>query len=472
MKTVPGFAIVGHPNKGKSSIVATLAEDEHIAISSQPGTTRSARSYAMRLDGVVLYELIDTPGFQRPRQVLEWLKESHPDAKSRHARVCAFLQQHTGDPRFHDECELLKPILEGAGILYVVDGARPYGPEYEAEMEILRWTGQPRMALINPIGSDTHVSSWKRALDQYFSLVRVFDPLHGDFAKRMELLESLSALNESWRDQLTTAVHALQMDRVRRQHEAAEEIVALLEAVLSMRETALLPSADESTEREEQLRNRLLEKLKKRIRKQEKDTRRLIRDLYHHEALEVVESLDPVVNLAQDQLREDLFSERIFTLFGLSRTQLLMTGAASGALAGSGFDLITGGASLLLGAGVGALIGGAGAFFGSQRLARAEILGLPLGGYQLVVGPVTAANFPWVVLGRVVLYFRLISERNHARREALVIAADAEENLADQFPLEVRKVLQKCFDGILRHGALSVTHRAEMTQAVEQLLVN
>ena len=41
----PTFAIVGHPNKGKSSIVATLAEDESVSISPDPGTTRVARSF-------------------------------------------------------------------------------------------------------------------------------------------------------------------------------------------------------------------------------------------------------------------------------------------------------------------------------------------------------------------------------------------------------------------------------------------
>ena len=45
------------------------------------------------------------------------------------------------DARFKDECELLKPIIEGAGVLYVVDGSRPYGRQYEAEMEILSEAG-------------------------------------------------------------------------------------------------------------------------------------------------------------------------------------------------------------------------------------------------------------------------------------------------------------------------------------------
>src|SRR5690606_16791914 len=153
----PRFAIVGHPNKGKSSIVATLAEDDSVEISPQPGTTTRARSYPMRLDGEILYELIDTPGVQRAREVLEWL-ESHDRGAGRRAEVVRdFLREHADDRRFHDERELLTPIMDGAGILYVVDGSRPYGRQYEAEMEILRWTGRPRMALINMIGAGDHV---------------------------------------------------------------------------------------------------------------------------------------------------------------------------------------------------------------------------------------------------------------------------------------------------------------------------
>ena len=36
----PVFAVVGHPNKGKSSIVATLSQNDAIAIALEPGTTR------------------------------------------------------------------------------------------------------------------------------------------------------------------------------------------------------------------------------------------------------------------------------------------------------------------------------------------------------------------------------------------------------------------------------------------------
>ena len=73
--TIPSFAVVGHPNKGKSSIVSALAHDRSVEIGAIPGTTSHSKSYPMSVDGEVLYELIDTPGFQRPRQVLEELQK-------------------------------------------------------------------------------------------------------------------------------------------------------------------------------------------------------------------------------------------------------------------------------------------------------------------------------------------------------------------------------------------------------------
>ena len=154
MKSAPNFAVVGHTNKGKSSIVATLSQNDAIAIALEPGTTRSRQAYPLKVDGKTLYTLIDTPGFQRPRRVLEWL-EAHSVSASDHSKTLrAFVVQHKSDERFNDECELLTPLIDGAGIIYVVDGSVPYSAEHEAEMTILRWSGRPSLALINTIGAD------------------------------------------------------------------------------------------------------------------------------------------------------------------------------------------------------------------------------------------------------------------------------------------------------------------------------
>jgi hypothetical protein len=203
----------------------------------------------MRLDGEVLYELIDTPGFQRAREVLVWLQTHEQGADARADTVRQFLETHEDDPRFHDECELLRPIMDGAGILYVVDGSRPYGRQYEAEMEILRRTGRPRMALINLIGSGDHVEEWQAALGQYFSIVRIFDAVRADFAKRIELLRAFGAIEESGAQQLNTAADALIAERARRRQRAARAIADLLVDALTATVRLPLPSPRSSRPR-------------------------------------------------------------------------------------------------------------------------------------------------------------------------------------------------------------------------------
>ena len=185
MSAHPRFAVVGHPNKGKSSIVSTLAHDDSVVVGDQPGTTTRCRSYPMRIDGEELYTLVDTPGFQRARAAWSWMKAHEQAADRRPEVVREFVRAHAGADGFAEEVELLGPIVEGAGILYVVDGSVPYGPEYEPEMEILRWSGRPRLALINPIGDADHVEAWRAALGQYFSVVRVFDAVTADFGNAM-----------------------------------------------------------------------------------------------------------------------------------------------------------------------------------------------------------------------------------------------------------------------------------------------
>jgi len=121
---IPKFAVVGHPNKGKSSVVSTLARDDSIAVSMKSGTTVQAHEYTVNVEQYS-YLLIDTPGFQRPRKVLAWLQSKKVSADQRIDRVHEFLQDEQCQKLFIDEIELLTPIMQGAAILYVVDGSRP-----------------------------------------------------------------------------------------------------------------------------------------------------------------------------------------------------------------------------------------------------------------------------------------------------------------------------------------------------------
>ena len=76
---VPRFAVVGRVNKGKSSIVATLAEDDSVRVDPRPGTTTEVREYPVRVDGRMLFVLVDTPGFEdAPRARSKWPWRSAP----------------------------------------------------------------------------------------------------------------------------------------------------------------------------------------------------------------------------------------------------------------------------------------------------------------------------------------------------------------------------------------------------------
>ena len=318
--SVPAFAVVGHPNKGKSSIVSTLASDDSVSIGAEPGTTTHCRRFPMTVDGNELYALVDTPGFQRARRALDWMRR-HETTADRHVEVVRrFVETHRGEEVFAEECELLQPIIDGAGILYVVDGSVPFGEEYEPEMEILRWTGQPSMALINPIGAADYVGPWKAALGQYFKVVRVFDAVMAEFDKRIELLRAFGQLREEWRQSLERAVGALQHDRERQRRRAARAIAGGLGRMLALQVEEKLTAADEL----DTVRTEIETRLQDGLRSLERICRDEVETVYSHRRIERREA-------ALTLLDEDLFAEKTWLVFGLRRSELMATGAMGGA---------------------------------------------------------------------------------------------------------------------------------------------
>ncbi len=414
----PRFAVVGHPNKGKSSIVATLAADDRVRVAPEPGTTVRALEYPMRLDGRTLYTLIDTPGFQRARRALDWMRKHESTADRREAVVRQFIAAHGRGDTFMDEVELLRPIVDErhpAGILYVVDGSVPYGPEYEPEMEILRWTGRPSMALINPIGGDAtseHIESWRRALGQYFRIVRVFNAVTAEFDKRLELLRAFGQLDESWRHPLDEAVEALRSDRARRRREASREVASLLMDALTLTVTHKLGPGEDAKRHQPTL----LEKFKGELRRRERRARERVEAVYEHHGLERLESDNEV-----EALEQDLFSEKAWMQFGLSRAKLAAAGALAGGVGVAWVDLALGGASLGAAAAAGAAVGGVLGWMGGGKLAEFQILTFQMGGTLLQCGPTRHANFPFVLFGRARLHHALVAGRTHAQRGALEV---------------------------------------------------
>src|SRR5690606_30677348 len=240
---------------------------------------------------------------------------------------------------------------------------------------------------------------------------------------------------------------------------AASEIVTLLETALSATVTVPLRGPEKDPEAVERGRARLREI----VRKAEDAERRAVQDIFHHGGLKARET-------AESYLAEDVFSARSFHVFGLSATQLALTGAASGAVAGGIVDAALGGASLLLGAGIGAALGAVGALAGADRLAKVQILGQPLGGFELKVGPITDPNLPWVILGRALLHVRLVAERNHARREELVVDAASGAHLADSIEPALRRRLDGAFRKLRTERGLDAASRNRLVDDIAKLI--
>ncbi|MBA1421025.1 MAG: GTPase and DUF3482 domain-containing protein [Epsilonproteobacteria bacterium] len=429
--THPRFAVVGHPNKGKSSIVSALALDDTVKISDVPGTTIKQRSFPLSVDGKILYELLDTPGFQRARQVLAWLEKHDVSADKRHEVVQAFINTHKDNAKFNDEIELLTPIMEGAGIIYVVDGSKPYGEEYEAEMEILRWTGQPSMALINHIDESDYSQEWKRALGQYFKMVRTFNPMRTDVSQHISILESMAQLKEEWISPVKQSIKLFEAYHAQMLSQSAEAIAKLLSEALSDVETLTLGDAEASEVDKEVLK----EKYKEKLRFLENKTQKQIEKIWNHAHLEKEQAL-----LTFDGI--DLFSEEAASVFGLTRKELLITGATSGAVAGAGVDLLLLGHTLFIGGAIGAVVGGVGAYLGFNELSEVKVLGQKLGKRYLQIGPMENRNFPYILLGRAIFHAYHIATRSHALRDVEELSMDS--TFKDKWLNEdLRKSLEK-----------------------------
>ena len=221
------FAVVGHPNKGKSSIVSTLAQDDSVLISPRAGSTVAVEEHVISVTRHD-FTLYDTPGFQRPQKVYNWLQEKAEGAHRRAQAVERFLKDKECQRRFPEETELLRPIAGGAAVLYVVDGSHPYSFEYEAEMEILRWTGEASMALINPVENEKYVDEWENALKQYFNTVRVFNPMEADLKKKKQIFEAFCHIKPEYADRLKDLNYALDLQHNRRRERTLNMLTEML----------------------------------------------------------------------------------------------------------------------------------------------------------------------------------------------------------------------------------------------------
>ena len=450
MSNHPKFAVVGHPNKGKSSIVASLALDDSIAISDTPGTTTKYRSFPLTVDGKVLYELFDTPGFQRARKIMQWLKSAGElSALQRVQRLKEFVREFENDPKFNDDIELLKPILDGAGIIYIVDASKPYGSEYEIQMQILSYTGQPSMAILNHIGDEDYSDEWKEVLHHYFKMVRTYNPMSATLQEHISILESIAQLKEEWTPSIKESIEAFREFHKSNIHKSADAITTYIKDALSF---TLKLQASSVTKEE------AIVKYQDRLRDKEKELYSKLEQIWQHNHLQKDSSLLEFEGI-------DLFSDQSVSLFGLSQKDIVLMGMGSGALTGASIDVLTVGHTLLLGGAIGAVVGGVGAYLGFDKLASTKVLGKNLADEYIEVGVSKNKNFPYIILSRAIYYASLLKNLSHAKRDTIHINID--ESFTNRWLDESnKKVFEKLHQAIQKQKTITPEIEQDYTDSI------
>ena len=439
---VPSFAIIGHPNEGKSSVLSTLSEDDSVRISPVPGETTECQLFPVIIDGQEVIRFIDTPGFQNPRQTLSWMQSYQGPEDN---LVSSFLAHHRHQPGFHDDCELLQPVAEGAGIIFVVDGSRPVRNVDRAEMEILRLTGAPRMAVINNKEDDgDFIKDWHNAFRKHFNAIRIFNSCRANYIERIELLESLKSIDQQLEPLLREVITAFKQDWKLRTERSAELIIDLLCDALQHREALTIQQHDD----QEHLHTRLLERYQHQISAKEQQTYSAIRKLFKHNIFNV--QLPD-----QSILQDDLFSSRTWAFLGLSKNQLITAGAVSGAVVGGGIDAMVGGASFGIGAALGGIVGAAGTVLKGKRLIdQVKLFGQKVGGEQLQIGPASNSQLMYILIDRSLLFYSYVINWAHGRRDyeqhRHLMTATATEGYTTQWSSDERRWAEDLFRALQR----------------------
>jgi len=424
-KKCPLIVVAGHPNEGKSSILATLVEDDSVKVSPYPGETKKSRSFPIVIDNQEIVRFVDTPGFQNPMRILAWLKRKKGvDARQ---AIREFISRFEYTEDYKDDCELLKPLIEADVIMFVVDASRPIRNVDKAEMEFLRLLGRPRVAILNcKSENDSWLEEWRVELRRYFNSIFLFSAHKADFKARIELLESIKGIDYELAPQITHIIQAIKKDWFSRCEETAILITNMIEEILSFKSKKTF-HGQLSEKEERKLKKSLLEQYKHFAILTEEKTFKQIRLLYRHRVLNTEMPAPPIIE-------ENLFSEKNWKMLGLTRKQFLATGFTVGAYTGAMLDLGHGGLSLGLCSLLGGMIGGIGAYAAcNSLLSGRNIMGFKLEKYSLTMGPVANIQLMYILIDRALIYYRHLITWPHGRRDYQNAEEDFQTHLQTSF---------------------------------------
>ena len=409
------IAVVGHTNTGKTSLLRTLTRDAGFGeVSPRPSTTRHVEGARLNLGRELIVELYDTPGMEDAIALLEVLDAQAAGGGRRldgPARVAQFLQSPAAAGRFEQEAKVLRQTLQSDAAIYVIDARDPVLAKYRDELEILANCAVPILPLLNFVRDPrADERAWRDALARLGLHVQVsFDTVAPATEGERVFYEKLATLLDK-RGEALLRLAAGHEQETRERRLAATQLVAEL-----LIDVAACRARVERAEEQGVLTEALAE-FNRRIRDREQACVDALLGLYRFNRHDVEAGSLPLI---EGRWRDDLFAPATLTALGIS----LSGGAAAGAAAGFGVDLMLGGATLGAAAAIGALLGGG--------LQTARRFGRRLGGAlrQKVLGSVTGSRFLriddtilQVLVTRQLFLLQALEARGHAAVEQIEFA--------------------------------------------------
>jgi GTPase len=175
---VPGVALVGRPNVGKSSLFNRLIGEQRTVVDSQPGTTRDAVDTVLELPDGRAYRFVDTAGMRRKkakRDLTEYFSTLRAvRALERAAVVLLVIDAH--EPISEQEQHLARQVLDaGRGLVValnkwdIVDADRREWLDRELDrlLGFLRFAPVVRTSAISGRGVDRLLPTIQAVLDQW-----------------------------------------------------------------------------------------------------------------------------------------------------------------------------------------------------------------------------------------------------------------------------------------------------------------
>lgn len=404
-------AVVGHTNTGKTSLLRTLTRDTGFGeVSARPGTTRHVEGARLTVGAELIVEFYDTPGMEDAIALLEVLDAQAAGGGRRldgPARIQQFLKSSVASGRFEQEAKVLRQMLGSDAAVYVIDARDPVLAKYRDELEILANCAVPILPLLN-FTRDPRADerAWREALARLGLHVLVsFDTIAPVRGGERVLYEKLATLLDQRGESLLRLTASQSREAQQRRMAASRLVAELLIDVAACR--VRVGASDESGTLDA-----AVTELNRRVRDREQTCVDALLGLYRFSRQDVAATHLP---FSEAGWQDDLFDPRTLTAFGIS----LGGGAAAGAAAGLGVDLILGGTTLGAAAAIGALMGG-----GLQTIRR---FGRRLG--RKALSTVTGSRYLriddqilQILATRQLFLIQALQARGHAAIERIAVA--------------------------------------------------